>query len=122
MGGGAGGCCLGGRAPHTPPRLATTSCDARVCHCVVTARHYAALTTRCSWSDVTIERARAVHRAFSQKQWSFERLYIGWYQRQMYERRLGRIKGKRIHYRSLTAPQQQQQETKEAQQQQPARR
>ena len=53
----------------------------------------------CSWDEVTHERAQYVYRTFAAKQWSYERLYLGWWQRQIYGHRPGLIKAKRIEYR-----------------------
>ena len=49
-----------------------------------------------SWEEVTPERARFVYDAFINHHWSYERLYLGWWQRLIYEHRPGLIKSKRL--------------------------
>ena len=45
---------------------------------------------------MTPERARFVYDAFINHHWSYERLYLGWWQRLIYEHRPGLIKSKRL--------------------------
>ena len=52
----------------------------------------------CRWEDVTVEGAQAVYTAFSRLQWSYGRLYMGYWERQIYELRRGKLKAKRIIY------------------------
>ena len=53
----------------------------------------------CRWDDVNETNARIVFDVFSRKLWQYERLYKGWWQKQIAEYRIGRQKNRRIVYR-----------------------